>query len=68
MGVVAEIFRALQKPTPFGGGGGSTEEFFFSVTSKRILPLMGPFYIVLLSRRGGPRGPGPPPESATGIC
>ena len=31
----------------------------FSVTSKRHFPLMGPFLIFLLSRRGG--APGPPP-------
>ena len=50
------------------GGGGGSAEFFFSVTSKRHFPLMGPFYIFLLSRRGGGPGPlGPPPESATAI-
>ena len=65
-GVVAEIFRDLEKPikpTRFGGGGGggSSAEFFFSVTSKRHFPLMGrPFFIFLLSRRGGPGPPGPP--------
>ena len=51
------------------GGGGSGAEFFFSLTSKRHFPLMGPFYIFLLSRRGGPGPPGPPPpESATAFC
>ena len=42
-------------------GGGSSAEFVFSVTSKRHFPLMGPFYIFLLSRRGGPGPLGPPP-------
>ena len=36
------------------GGGGSSAEFSFSVTSKGNFPLMGPFFIFLLSRRGGP--------------
>ena len=44
-------------------GGGSSAEFFFSVTSERYFPLMGPFYIFLLSRRGA----WAPPESATAI-
>ena len=64
-GIVAEMFRGLQKPTRFGGGGGgSSAELFFSVTSKQKFPLMGPFFSILLSRRGGP-GPWAPPESAT---
>ena len=46
-------------------GGVVSAKFFFSVTSKRNFPLMGPFFIFLLSRRGGPGPPGPPPESAT---
>ena len=63
-GVVAENFRGLQKSTRFGGGGGgSSAQFFFSVTSKRHFPLMGPFYIFLLSRRGARA----PPESATAV-
>ena len=33
-------------------GGGSSAEFLFSVTSKGNFPLMGPFFIFLLSRRG----------------
>ena len=59
-GVVAEFFRDLQKPTRFGGGGGSSAEFFFSVTSKHNFTLMGPFFILDLSRRGGARAPWPP--------
>ena len=59
--VVASILRGLQKPTRFGEGGGSSAEFFFSVTSKPHFPLMGPFYIFFLSRRGGAGPPGPPP-------
>ena len=35
-------------------GGGSSAEFLFSVTSKGNFPLMGPFWIFLLYRRGDP--------------
>ena len=60
-GVVAEIFRGLQNQTQFSGGGGdSSAEFCFSVASKHNFPLMGPFYIVFISRKGGPGPPGPP--------
>ena len=54
-GVVAEIFRDLKNNYVIRWGGG------------RHFQLMGPFYIFLLSRKGGPWPPGPPPESATGL-
>ena len=46
------------------GGGGSSAEF--SVTSKRHFTVMGPFYIFLLSRRGG--GPGQLSRVAESTC
>ena len=45
------FFRGLPKPTRFSVGGGS---------STMNVPLMGPFYIFRLSRRGA-RAPGHPP-------
>ena len=33
------------------GGGGSSAEFIFSVTSEGNFPLMGPFFVFLLSAR-----------------
>ena len=66
-GGVLQIFRDLKKKKSIRWGGGSSAEFFFSVTSKRRFTLMGPFKKKLLSRRGGPGPPGPPPESATAL-
>ena len=48
-GVVAEIFRALQKPMRFGGGGVVARRIGLSVTSKQNFSLM----LCLLSRIGG---------------
>ena len=47
-------FSLTQITYAIRGGGGSNAEFIFSVTSKGNFPLMGPFFIFLLSRRGGP--------------
>ena len=60
-GVVAQVFRDLKINYAIRWGwGGISAEFFFSVTSKRHFTLMGPFFIFLLSRWGGP-GPLAPP-------
>ena len=71
-GVVAEFLPDLRKPARFQWGRGSTIHF----------PLMGPFYIFGIFKRGdpllhfcdfqkegarAPRAPRPPPESATEI-
>ena len=62
-GVVADIFNFpwSSKAYAVRWGGGDSAEFVFSVTSKRHFPLMGPFYIFLLARRGGARAPWAPP-------
>ena len=46
-GVVAEIFRGLQKPARHLVGGGGVVPWIFS--------FVGPFYIFRLSQRGGPK-------------
>ena len=48
-GVVAEFFRRLQKPTRDSVGGGSSRMFPGSPKDTN-LPLMGPFYILGLSK------------------
>ena len=54
-GVVAEILRGLRKAyaIQWGGGGGVVAQNFFLRNLKTSFTLMGPFYIFLLSRRGG---------------
>ena len=61
-GVVAEIFSDLRKPSRFSGGGVVAEVFRDLQTPARFsgggstvhFPLMGPFFIYYLFKRGAP--------------
>ena len=64
-GVVAEMFRGLQKPSRFSGGGGGVVAEIFRGLQKPArfqwergstihFPLMGPLYIFGLFKGGGP--------------
>ena len=65
-GVVAEMFRDLEKPTRFGGGGGgSSAHFFLFRYLKTSFSVNGALLDFFSFPKGGARALWAPPESAT---